>query len=68
MNKAEQKIEVIKQVLMKRYTVLVDMIYDEGCDMDPEDNGWYRGRIAGYVDAMGLLDESLESLRVELEK
>lgn len=65
MNEAELKIEAIQQVLMKRYGIITEQILTR--EMTEEQAQWYRGRAAGLVDAMDLLSDSLESIRVELE-
>ena len=60
------KCEAVGAVLQKRYNIIVQQIIPRQTDEKLEQ--WYRGRIAGLVDAMALLDSSEESIRIELEE
>jgi hypothetical protein len=55
------KLEAIKQVLSKRVDCLCRAI-----DAREGQTEWYQGKKAGYLDALDLLDESLESIKIEL--
>jgi hypothetical protein len=60
-DKAAAKLEAIKQVLSKRVDCLCRAI-----DAREGQTEWYQGKKAGYLDALDLLDESLESIKIEL--
>lgn len=64
MNDAELKIEAVKKVLMKRQEVLSRIV---GADIPASQKEWYRGRAVGLLDALDLLDSSLESIQIELQ-
>ena len=57
--KDAEKIELIKSVLNKRKEIL-DRIVNKG------PNPYYEGKRDGYQQAIDLLNETIESIRVEL--
>jgi hypothetical protein len=60
-DEAAAKLKAIKQVLSKRVDCLCRAI-----DARKGQTEWYQGKKAGYLDALDLLDESLESIKIEL--
>lgn len=60
------KCEAVGAVLQKRYDIIAQQIIPRQTDEKQEQ--WYRGRIAGLVDAMELLGSSEDSIRIELEE
>lgn len=59
---AAAKLEAIKQVLSKR----IDCLYRAIDNAEGKQKEWYQGKKAGYLDALSLLSESLESINIEL--
>lgn len=60
---AAAKLEAIMHVLSKR----LDCLYRVIDKAEGEQKEWYQGKKAGYLDALSLLGDSLESIKIELE-
>ena len=65
MTEAEKKIEAIRAVLNKRADVLHEVL-KRNPHLDAGPRGYYEGKLDGYNQALALLGESLESIRIEL--
>lgn len=60
-----KKIQTVRKVLSKRINILNECIQvrkSKGWGIE-----WYEGKKCGYLDAYSLLNESSESINIELE-